>query len=207
MINACTSDSEQQYIQSLGIVFDRYDATTGKAGDLIFVAADDKPFIEFGKDMLTDASGEKKDNAAFEYHVDPATDILAVADGTVTRMTFQDDTGDYEISIKTAEKFIAIYDHILDPHVAKGDTVTAGDVLGKPGAWSPEIGRTELQINDPNKNLSYCPFDFFDPKTIDTYKEKVMTLIHDWEAFKGNDTIYDETKYIQPGCTAKTVIP
>lgn len=198
------------YIKNLGVNFDRYDSSTGKAGDFVFLASGVKPFIEFGTNALTDQQGNPKDNPAFEYYLDPEANVYAITKGTVTRIEYQESTEDYEIFTReTGANFMVIYDHITTPTISKGDSINVGDPLGKPGTWNTLIGRFEIQINvdQDQGELSFCPFMLFDPDLVDEFKEKVSQLMRDWETFKGDQSIYDEASHVYPGCLSETAVP
>jgi len=78
--------------------------------------------------------------------------------------------------------------------------VNAGDLIGNPGSWAPGVGRIEIQVNDANEDLAHCPFTFFNPATAASYKSKITTLMSEWEAFKGDNTIYDQAVFVEAGC-------
>lgn len=200
------------YIVNLGVKIEKYDPQTGKAGDIIFNSKDKKPFLEFGPDVLTDRNGNLKDNPAFEYHIDPDAEVMAIADGLVVYYKYQEDKDDYEIGvIEPNETFTVFYDHIANPTLkGLGDNVVAGDILGNPGPWNPSMGRFEIQINTyprPGGELSNCPFMFFHPDLVEDYQKKVINLMQDWESFKGSSSQYLEENHVFPGCISENVIP
>jgi hypothetical protein len=67
---------------------------------------------------------------------------------------------DFEIRIAQGDRWLVIYDHVLDVTVLVGDVVEAGDALGTSGTWSMTAGRTELQVNDEDAGVARCPLDF-----------------------------------------------
>ena len=208
--NDSNNENTSHYIKNLGVSFGAYDSTTGKAGDFVFDASSDKPFIEFGENAIIDSPGNPKDNPAFEYYLDPNINVFAISNGTITRLEYQSDTDDYQIfSRESGASFMVIYDHITNPIVSEGDVVLAGDYLGNPGNWNSSIGRFEIQINvDQNQGqLSYCPFELFDPQLTSEYQQHISQLMSDWELFKSDQSIYNEESHIYPGCLSKTVVP
>ena len=80
--------------------------------------------------------------------------------------------------------------------------MVAGQVLGNPGTWSTELGRTELMVMEDD--TGHCPFTFFDPALREAYEAKVATLMADWEAFKADTAIYDDGAMPHPGCNGLT---
>lgn len=201
------------YIKNLGVNFGSYDPLTGRAGDFVFMAPISiaKPLLEFGTGVLADQQGNPKDNPAFEYHLAQDATVYAITKGTVTSIAFQASTQDYEILTReTGANFMVIYDHVTTPAISEGDSVNAGDPLGKPGPWGPSmIGRFEIQINvdQDQGELSYCPFMLFDPDLVDEFKQKVSQLMSDWETFKGDQNIYNEATHVYPGCLSETAVP
>jgi hypothetical protein len=191
---------------NLGVSIDDYDPETGKAGDIVFTKRDKKPFYEMGAGVLTDQNGNSKDNIAFEYHVDPVSEVFASADGIVVYFEYQEKTDDYEIGIEEPNKsFTIFYDHVTNPTISgEGDIVYAGDILGNPGNWSSSMGRFELQVNTyppgGGSSTKNCPFLFFHPDLIEEYTSKIEKLMQDWETFKNSDSLYDEEAHIYPGC-------
>ena len=113
--------------------------------------------IAFGADLTS-----QQKNPAFEYIVNnSAVQVRAVCKGYIEDVRLNDNFPDYEVWIKMSSNSVyrIIYDHILNLNVSKGDNVDPGDILGVVGTGN----RTELQINkidNNNKELSYCPFDF-----------------------------------------------
>lgn len=196
-------------LKNLMVNFAPYSATTGKAGDFIFDLAQDKVFLEYG--AVVEGPGGPKTLPTFEYRTDVNAQVFAAADGYVQMVSFQSDTGDYEIHTTPTEtsQYTVSYDHVKNVTVSEGDTVVAGQVLGKVGTWDETMGRTELMIFGPfgegGAAITFCPFTFFDPTLLATYKAKVQQLMNDWEAFKGDDTIYDGANAYTTGCRAETL--
>ena len=199
------------YLKNLAVKIARYDSDTGKAGDVVFHWSDRKPFVEFGPGALTDRDGNPKDNPTFEYHVDHDAKVYAAADGEVEWVDPRAADDDFALHIKASDgRFTIIYDHVTDPRVEEGEKVMAGDTLGKPGPKEDEYGRTELQVNmhrEGQRDISVCPFTFFDPARTETYQRKIEKLMDDWEDFKDDDDIYDQEDHVYPGCITETVVP
>ena len=196
---ALAKDDTPPVLKNLIVSFGDYDSGTGRAGDFVFDANEEKVFLEFN--AVVDSPEGPKLLPTFEYIVAEDATIYSPVNGEVVRFVFQDDTQDYEISI--SKNGNAVYtvtiDHITNIVVAKGDKVAPGDVLGNPGTRGGGLGRTELMItNDGNK--AYCPFVYFDETLRGQFEEDVVQLMSDWETFKGDDTIYDEAGMEAPGC-------
>lgn len=198
-------DDTPPVLKNLVVAFGPYNAGTGRAGDFLFEANEDKVFLEFNAEV-TGPDGPKL-LPTFEYRVAADASVYSPVNGTITRYEFQNDTQDYEIGISSAKN--ALYsvniDHITNIAVEKGDVVGPGDLLGNPGPWSATLGRTELMIVDDDR--AYCPFSYFDESLRGQFEEQVSDLMSDWETFKGDDTIYDEAQMVYPGCNDLEGIP
>jgi len=189
-------------LRNLGVDFAPYNPTTGKAGAFIFENSVDKVFLEFGAEV----SGEygPKILPTFEYIVDPNANVYAVCDGVVVEVEFQTETQDYSIGIRPTANSIWLinHDHVLSPTVSKGDEVTAGQVIGKPGTQSQTLGRTEIMVVEETSGgeIAYASFKLFDSSLLDNYQQRVWQLMSDWENFKGDSSIYDENSMVYAGC-------
>ncbi|MDZ7797720.1 MAG: hypothetical protein U5N56_12070 [Candidatus Marinimicrobia bacterium] len=204
----------EQYIHNLGVEFAPYDSSTGRAGAFVFSNRIEKPILEFGQNTIGKSGRiSAKDNPAFEYHLHPDAEIFAVADGVVDRFLFLDETGDHMLRTRwPGSNLEIIYDHVTNPQFELGDTIMRGDFIGNPGCWDPGyVGRTEIQIstgNDDEDNfLSHCPFDVFDPDSLEVYTARVSRLIEEWENFKEDTTIYDEENFVYPCCVNLSLVP
>jgi hypothetical protein len=194
-------------IQNLGVRFGPFDPGTNRAGDFLFVSWLSKVFLEFGA-VVRDASGGTKELPTFEYILARDAWITAIAEGTVTRIVFQTETQDYEFGVRSNDDpaFEVGYDHVLNPRVEPGDRVAAGDTLGNPGTLTSELGRFEIMINNLETGLSYCPFCWFDPDSAEVYQNRVGLLMYEWEAFKGDTTIYENDLHVYPGCRMESMV-
>ncbi len=180
-------------LKNLLVDFAPWDPETDTAGAFIFRTNFDKVFFEFGA-VVTGPDGPKT-LSTFEYIVDEDADLYAPMDAKVNLITYQEDSSDYEIHLKipnSDSQMTLGIDHVLNPTVAVGDVVSAGDVIGNPGTWSTEgFGRTEIEIF--GDGAMHCAFEFFDTDLQVEYEAKVTQMMSDWETFKGDDAIYDES--------------
>ncbi len=193
-------DENEFVIKNLIVDFAPYDETTGRAGAFIFHGSLERVFFEF---VYTDGEITLP---TFEYIVADDANVYSPIDGVVNAIEWQEASEDYEVSINIDDnpyQLTAGLDHVLNVQVSEGDTVTAGDVIGNPGTHSSEgYGRVEIEIY--GDNYMHCPFEFFDPTTIDEYEQKVSQLMSDWETFAYDDTVYDEASMADyaAGCNA-----
>jgi hypothetical protein len=194
-------------VYNLGVNFGPWDTQNNTAGDFIFHWQESKVFLEFGAVVAT-GDGGTKELPTFEYKLRKDAQVFAIAEGTVTRFAYQEDTQDYEFAVQSNENpnYEVGYDHVTNPLVAPGDEVSPGDILGNPGTWSANLGRFEIMINNYETGLSYCPFCFFNPDSLDAYQDKVLQFMWDWEVFKNNTSIYDEDQHVYPGCRMSSMV-
>lgn len=191
-------------IKNLGITFAAYDSISGRAGAFDFLKLQSKPFIEFG---------ENGTEPTFTFRTAEDADVTAVADGYVYKVEHQSQYSDYSILASTEKDILdwsIDYDHVINPTVAVGDKITAGQKLGIVGTHSDVgIGRIEIQVfGGDGSSASYCPFTYFDSSLIETYKTKLQKLMDDYEAYMFNTNIYNPNDYSSSGhlgCKAKSV--
>ena len=194
-------------VHNLGVRFGPWNTQTNRAGDFIFHWSEAKVFLEFGAVVFT-GEGGTKELPTFEYKIRKDAQVFAIAEGLVTRFGYQEDTQDYEFSVQSHENpaFEVGYDHVIDPQVGLDDEVSPGDILGNPGTWSANLGRFEIMINNNETGLSYCPFCFFIPDSLEDYQDKVLQLMRDWEVFKSDTSIYNENEQVLPGCRMLSMV-
>jgi hypothetical protein len=192
-------DGGEFAIMNLGVTFGSWNHSTNRSGDFIFSKGPSKVFLEFGA-VVNSSEGGTKELPTFEYLLDPEAEVFAIAEGTVTRLVYQEDTGDYEFSVRSNDdsKFTVEYDHVTNITVAEGDVVQPGDILGNPGTWSSSLGRFEIMIS--NSGSFHCPFKFFDDGLLEQYQAHISQLMEDWETYRDDSSIYDETEHVFPGC-------
>jgi Peptidase family M23 len=122
-------------------------------------------FLPFG--ALLD-SGQA--NPAYELYTsaDTAT-VRAASAGIVVAVTpnaAPQTDAEVQLRPSTASTYLLIYDHIVAPQVAVGQTVAAGQTLGQIGPFNDRgrnrNGRVELQINRGAgaDAVAVCPRDF-----------------------------------------------
>lgn len=162
----------------------------------------EKIFLEFGAEVTG------KFLPTFEYIVKDTADVVSPIDGVVVDVSEQSSQNDYHIWIKpnSNSTWTLEVDHVLDVQVNEGDTVTAGQLLGKPGTWSQSgQGRVEIMLFD-NKNTAHCPMEYFDEATKSTYAAKINAFFDSWEgASCKNASVYNRGSMTSPGCGCKTM--
>lgn len=185
-------------LKNLAVEFGPFDPETSRAGSFDFMYVD-KPFFEFG---------DNGTEPTFTYHVLQGVDVFAVADGYVRSVTYQPSHNDYSIVVSTHPELHTWeidYDHLINPTVSVGDRITAGKVLGNPALGQGGYGNGwfEIQVfggtNAQGKLLNHCPFNFFDPSLIDTYKAKLRQLMQDFNDYNQLTDAYNFDNYTTSG--------
>jgi len=89
--------------------------------------------------------------------------VRAAGPGTVINILANPEA-DSEIHIRPsgAANYLIIYDHVVSLQIVMGQSVAAGQVLGRIGPWVPGVGRIELQVNRGSGQIAValCPRDF-----------------------------------------------
>ena len=197
-------DNGEEYefvLNNLIVDFGRYDPVTGRAGAFKFHGGLEYVFLEFGH--VTDGD---KILPTFEYIVDSSANVYAPMDGVINTFVYQEDSSDYQITMNVDDNPSQVtvgLDHVLNPRVSLGQSVSAGDVIGNPGTHSWDgYGRVELEIY--GDNYMHCPFEYFDANLNNEYQQKVWDLMDDWEDFRGMYNLYDQAamQNYAAGCLA-----
>ena len=188
-------------LQNLGVRFEPYDPATGRAGDFLFGHRLDRPiFSEFGAPSI---QGKAVANSSgFQFYVAEGTPITAGVDGIVRHVFFKEQAQAYEITLQPTESsaYVVTYDYVAGSTLKAGDIVRAGQVMGHAGGvvnnatWAPEI---EVKLADANVGVT--PWTFFDPALAAGPRAGMTRLAADWEAYKGNDGIFDQGAWYDAG--------
>jgi len=155
------------------------DSTEPTAPPVLSVPSVDLATVETFIPFAAPLPGSGVLNPAYEMVVaDTAQNVFAATDGTVVAVT-QNSQGDYELHVRPlgSRGWLVIYDHVLAPVVAVGQTITPGTVLGRVGLWSESHGRVELQINRGNDSI--CPRDLGTPGFNDAHEAAFAGLSQD----------------------------
>lgn len=200
-------------IYNLGVNFDAYNQTTSYAGDFLFDKEKsyfNKIFTEFG---INHPHKTESLVVQYIYHLPKGAPLIALADGTVSDVRFQTgarENNDYEIMINflDAPEWNYGFDHIVNVRVHVGDKIKAGDVLAEaPGGptSNPNIfSSVELTILEKGSSnieiKNHCPFVFLEKSVKPEFERKMRGLFTDWETFMNDPNIYNEDRWVYPGC-------
>lgn len=197
---------ERPVVKNLGIAFGKYDEQTGRAGSFIFDKESlvsnspvNKIMIEFG------ATEEGKQFPEIVYsQVDADTDILAITDGKIFQIEEQPETNDSTLTVMFNDNWVIHYDHITNIQGNIGDTITAGQVLGKVSLNKDGItGYTEIMIKEGDGRgpaTAHCITKFFDTSAAQYYGSQLVDLMNDWETYMEDQTIYNQESQTSIGC-------
>lgn len=186
----------------LGVDVGPYDPETGRAGGFDFDALQEsggKPLFYFGEDL-----GGKL-NSAYEYRTAADATVYAAIDGVVWSVEQNPDRADYTVLIGPTEgsPVYVDQDHVLEPAVSAGDTVSAGDEIGLTGLWGSDgVGRTEVQVSHffgPH----YCPLTSVQDGMRSDLEEQVTTLVTEWAEVSGSAV---DDQVTRPGCLRESWI-
>lgn len=202
------STTESGFIKSLPVAFGAYDATTGKAGDFDFNAGDptfNQIIIDYGYEIPANSLGPAKSNPQPTLYLPLGTDVLSMVDGIVFDVP-KLYSNDYSVMVQVqGSDLIFETEHVINLKVKKGDKVKAGQLIAQVSDYdehnTPGLGLVEIGVLMGGNSPSHvCPSDYFH----DSVKEKLSKQITDlhvaWETFKGDSTIYDESKFVISGC-------
>ena len=194
-------------IENLGVRFGPWNRDTNLAGDFYFTSSLTRIMNAFGTEAL-DPQGNIKILPTMDFYISEDAPVLAVSEGKVVRLVYQEENNDYEFSIQSLNDpdFDIVYDHLTDLEIGLEDSVQPGDTLGHPRPLYGQIGFVEIMVNNSETGLSYCPFVFFNQETRPLYIQKVTQLMEDWETFKGDTTIYNQQNHIISGCRIESIV-
>jgi hypothetical protein len=188
------------YLNNLGVTFGSYNAATGRAGDFAFNHRFDKIFYEFG-DTLP-AGKALPYSVQFQFYLAPDAQIRAVNTAIVQRVDYKEQAQAYEIQAMPTENsdYYIVYDYVGGANLKPGDVIDSGQVIGHANGvvnnatWAPEV-----QVGLQSSNAGVAPWTYFDPAAVDGTRNELRNLLADWESFKGNSSIYDESSWYDVG--------
>ncbi len=204
-------------IKHLGVNLDYYDPATNKAGDFVFTKAKFSAgetmqmiFMNYGFVIPgnSTAGGQSKANPQPTFILPMGTKVHSLVDGEVFDVPklYSDD---YSVMVRgEGSELIFETEHIINVKVKKGDKVKAGDVVGEVSGYSAHgydgLGLVEIGVlkgGNPPSHL--CTFDYLDDSIKDETLKKITSMKKAWEEYRGDSSIYDETKVVIPGCESR----
>ena len=199
-------------IKHIGIDLGYYDATTNKAGDVVFTKEGIEQygnliFTNFGE-LIKANSARPTDTLSPQptFIIPLGTKIRSMVDGVVVRI---EDlySNDQTVMIASSAESNWIYEteHVINPVVKVGDRVKAGQVIAEASThdsqYHPGFGLYEIGIlKGGNPPEHVCLFNYLDDSVKEDIFAKLRAFYVSWEAYIGDDTLYDESKMVVPGC-------
>jgi hypothetical protein len=115
-------------------------------------------------------------------------------------------SGDVSIQVTAdgkMQKWIYETEHLINPKVAVGDKVVAGQIIGEVGSFGggdpPGYGAVEIGILKGGQAPEHvCPFAYLDDSIREATFAKMRNLFQSWEEYMGDQTLYADTEI--PGC-------
>lgn len=205
-------------IKHIGINLDYYDPATNRAGDIVFTKEgisqyDNIIFTNYGEvSKVSSARPTESLNPQPTFTIPLGTKIHSLVDGVVYRVE-KLYSNDYTVQVASSSDSNWIYEteHVINPTVKAGDKVTAGQVIAEASThgsqYHPGFGLYEIGIlHGGNPPEHVCIFNYLDDSIKDDTFAKLRAFYKSWEAYMGDDTLYDESKMPVPGCYTLDVI-
>lgn len=208
--------SSDAVIKSIGINLDEYDPATGMAGDLKFTKATfasgmQMLFSEYGYEVAANSVGAAKKNPQPTFIAPLGTKVMSLVDGTVVNIPNLY-SNDYSIHVQAkGSDLIFETEHVINVQVKKGDKVKAGQQIAEVSDYDARnydgLGLFEIGVlRGGNPPSHVCLFDYLDESIKTKTQKSILSLQKSWEEYRGDNTIYDESKAVTPGCLTRDPI-
>ena len=200
------SDEPPLRLKGIGVNFEDFKFTKAK---LQF----DRLFMGFGFLIpgSSSSSGNDKSNPQPTYVVPLGTPVRSLVDGVVAAIPTLW-SGDVSIQVTAdgkMQKWIYETEHLVNPKVAVGDKVVAGQIIGEVGSFGngdpPGYGAVEIGLLRGGQVPEHvCPFAYLDDSIREATFANMRTLFQSWEEYVGDQSLYTETEI--PGCLSLQAI-
>lgn len=209
--NSTTTSKSEAKIKHLGVNLEPYDPATNKAGDFEFTKekmAFDMLFFDYGFEVPANSAGPAKTNPQPTFIVPLGTQVHSLVDGEVYDVP-KLYSNDYSVMVKgEGSDLVFETEHVMNVKVKKGDKVKAGDVIAEVSDYDAKnyagLGLVEIGVLKAGNPPSHvCPFDYLDDSIKDETLKNITALQKSWEEYRGDKTIYDESKVVIPGCLTR----
>ncbi len=201
-------------IKHLGVNLGTYDPATNRAGDFLFTRENmsfNLLFFNFGFIVPANSAGPEKVNPQPTFILPMGTKVRALIDGEVVSVT-KLYSNDYSVMLKGAgSDLIFELEHVINVIVQVGDRVRAGDVVAEVSGYDAHnyagMGLVEIGILRGGVTATHlCPFDYLDDSIREATLQNITAMQQAWEAYRGNATLYDESKVVVAGCYRRTPV-
>lgn len=213
-----TPKKSEVKIKHLGVSLGTYDPATNKAGDFVFTKAKFTSGIQL---LFTDyayvisgantSTGQDKASPQPTFILPLGSKVYSLIDGEVYDVP-KLYSNDYSVMVQgEGSELIFETEHVINVLVKKGDKVKAGDVIAEVSDYSAHgydgLGLVEIGVlKGGNPPFHLCPFDYLDDSIKDETIKKINALKKAWEQYRGDTSLYDESKEVTPGCLSKDPI-
>lgn len=207
-------------LKSIGFSLDYYNASTKRAGDIEFAESLKKVILgdpiyqkiivsDFGIQDKRSPNDPSKRNVQPTFILPLGTKVLALADSTVVKVE-KIYSGDWTIWYAKDQNAHWIYEteHVNNPTVKVGDSVKAGQVVAEVSTHDsnhhPGFGILEIGLLNTSKNTPehWCPYVYLDSSIKTEVGKKLTDFYAAWEEYVGDNTVYAQESYPQPGCAS-----
>lgn len=208
------SFQKEARIKHLGVNIDYYDPVTNKAGDFDFSVQelhDNMLFMDYGYFIPASSASPDKYNPQPTFILPLGTPVHSLVDGVVVGVP-ELYSSDYSVQVQgDGSDLIFETEHVVNVTVQEGDRVKAGDVIAEVSPhdsnYNSGFGLVEIGILKAGNPPSHvCPFDYLDESIKDDLLAKIAALHNSWEEYKNDESIYDETEVVVPGCVTREEI-
>lgn len=210
---AAVAQESKAKIKNLGINLAAYDPATNMAGDIKFTKANfaggmQMIFFEYGYEVPANSAGPAKRNPQPTFIVPLGTKVMSLVDGEVVDVP-KLYSNDFSVHVQApGSDLIFETEHVINVQVKKGDKVKAGQVIAEVSDYDARnydgLGLLEIGILSPgNPPKHVCTFDYLDNSIKDETLKQISALQKSWEEYRGDSTIYDESKVVIPGCLSR----
>lgn len=207
-VSESKSEVKEAKIKHLGVNLDTYDPATNKAGDFEFTKenmAINVLFFEYGYEVPANSAGPAKRNPQPTFILPLGTKVYSLVDGEVVNVP-KLYSNDYSVMVQgEGSDLIFETEHVINVSVKQGDKVKAGDVVAEVSDYDAKnyagMGLVEIGVlKSGNPPSHVCPFDYLDESIKESTLSKITALQKSWEEYRGDSSIYDESKVVIPGC-------
>ena len=196
-------------LKGIGVELGTYDSATGLAGDFKFTKAKlqfDRIFMGYGFHIDTGNDNPAKDNPQPTFILPLGTKVRSLVDGVVKEIPTVW-SGDFSVMVTDGvhENWRYETEHVKNVAVSVGDHVTAGQVIAEVSDYDTGLpagfGLVEIGIlHGGQKPEHVCPFAYLDPSIKADVQAKLLQFYTDWETYKGDTALYNESAESPIGC-------
>ena len=208
------SKKSEVTIKHLGVNLDDYDPETNMAGDFEFTKQNmtfNLLISEYGFEVPATSAGPAKKNPQPTFILPLGTKVHSLVDGVVYDVP-KLYSNDYSVRVQgEGSDLIFETEHVINVKVKQGDKVKAGDVVAEVSDYDAKnyagLGLVEIGVlKGGNPPQHMCPFDYLDESIKDRTLKKITAFKKSWEDYRGDSSLYDESKVVIPGCLTRDPI-